>query len=418
MDQGFFAGASFLINIMLARWLSLGEYGFFAVIYAIFILLARIHSAILIEPMSIFGRGKYAENLSEYLGLVIYWHCGIFGGLALLLLLIAGLLWWAGLSVFANGALCIAVITPFVLLMWLVRQAFYVKRQIHLAATGGALYLVLSLLGIHGLYTSGFLSPTTAIIVMGLAGLLVSVWSIILLRPLLFSGKKLTPGLVINDCWGYGKWAVGGGLLIWFTNNIYFIVLPWTAGFEEGGAFRALLNLLLPFQHMVLAISGILLPLMAGKFWKTGIKDVHKLLKISTLIVIPLGLLYSLLVIVYSKPLIRVLYAGKYDDYAGDIWLGALLPVLWGVLILSVTSLRAMNLPRRVFWGLVFFSITVTVVAIPLTMRFNIAGAFIGWSISLAVATCSMTWHYQKSRLADVKPGENSVLNVAGERAK
>lgn len=402
MDQGFFAGASFLINIILARWLSLGEYGFFAVIYAIFILFARLHSAILIEPMSIFGRGKYAEDLSEYLGLVIYWHCGIFGGLAFLLLLTAGLLWWAGFSVFANGAFCLAIITPFVLLMWLMRQAFYVKGQIHLAASGGALYMVLSLIGMWGIYKFGFLSHITAIVVMGLAGLLVSIWSYLLLRPQWLS-NNLTPALVMNDCWSYGKWAIGVGVLIWFTNNIYFIALPWTAGFEEGGAFRALLNLLLPFQHMTLALSSILLPLMAGKFWKTGIKDVNKLLKISALVVVPCGLLYSLVIIAYSKPLVRMLYAGKYDEYAGNIWLGALLPVLWGGLILSVTSLRAMNLPKKVFWGFLLFSITVTLVAIPLTMRFHIAGAFIGWSISLAVAACSMIWHYQKSRQTDVK---------------
>ena len=51
LDQALFAGANFLVNIFLARWLTPTEYGAFALAYSIFLLLGAFHTAILTEPM-------------------------------------------------------------------------------------------------------------------------------------------------------------------------------------------------------------------------------------------------------------------------------------------------------------------------------------------------------------------------------
>ncbi|MDR7400087.1 MAG: hypothetical protein QN144_12370, partial [Armatimonadota bacterium] len=58
-DQGLFSGANFVVNVLLARWLSPAEYGAFAVALSIFYLLAGFHSAVLTEPMMVFGAGRY-----------------------------------------------------------------------------------------------------------------------------------------------------------------------------------------------------------------------------------------------------------------------------------------------------------------------------------------------------------------------
>ena len=58
LDQGLFSGANFLVNILLARWLPPEEYGAFAVAMSVFYLLAGFHTAVLTEPMMVFGAGK------------------------------------------------------------------------------------------------------------------------------------------------------------------------------------------------------------------------------------------------------------------------------------------------------------------------------------------------------------------------
>src|SRR5580692_10756107 len=76
-DQGFFAGTTFLINLGVARQLGPEAYGTFALALTVFAFLSSIYSAVLIEPLLVFGAGAYADRLRRYLGALIYGHCAI-----------------------------------------------------------------------------------------------------------------------------------------------------------------------------------------------------------------------------------------------------------------------------------------------------------------------------------------------------
>jgi hypothetical protein len=85
LDQALFAGTNFLVNVLLARWLEPAQYGAFAVAYAVFLLLTTFHTAVLTEPMLVFGAGKYADRFPQYMGLLISGHCWVASLIALLL---------------------------------------------------------------------------------------------------------------------------------------------------------------------------------------------------------------------------------------------------------------------------------------------------------------------------------------------
>src|SRR5829696_8092535 len=70
-DQGLFATSNFVLNIMLARWLSPQDYGAFAAMFAVFLLVGTIHTGLLTEPMLVFGSARYKDRLSEYLGTLL-----------------------------------------------------------------------------------------------------------------------------------------------------------------------------------------------------------------------------------------------------------------------------------------------------------------------------------------------------------
>ena len=92
LDQGLFAGANFIVNILLARWLTPGEYGAFAVAFSVFLLLGVFHTAIFTEPMMVFGPGKYREGLPEYFGILLRGHFALMLPGAALLTAVAFLL--------------------------------------------------------------------------------------------------------------------------------------------------------------------------------------------------------------------------------------------------------------------------------------------------------------------------------------
>ena len=77
IDQALFAGANFLVNILLARWLTPTEYGAFALAYSVFLLLGTFHTAIFTEPMMVFGAGKHAEQFEKYLGILLRGHLSL-----------------------------------------------------------------------------------------------------------------------------------------------------------------------------------------------------------------------------------------------------------------------------------------------------------------------------------------------------
>jgi len=396
-DQGISAGTHFLLNILLARWLSPADYGAFAVAYSVFLLTASSHAALISEPMLVFGAGKYAPVFRRYLGILLCGHAGLAVGIAVLLAIAAVVLKAGGTAAVSQAILALAVASPFLLLFWLLRRAFYVGLKPQWAAGGGAVYLAFVLAGTFGLRARGWLSPASALILMGLAGLGVSLGLLALLRPQLASaGPPPSIRNALTDSWAYGRWAVGVGVLIWLTNNAYYVVLSMTASLEEVATFRALFNLLTPFHHITLALASIILPVMSRQFSTAGIPGVRKLVKYYLSILAPLGLLYALAVGASADLLVEIAYGGKYSTYARYLWPGLALPILWPAVSVLGNSLRAVNLPKQVFWAYLLSSAVVVAVGFPLIAMFRVPGAFASWSTALVAGLAALAWANRK----------------------
>ena len=73
-DQALYAGAHFLLNILLARWLVPADYGAFALAYSAFLLIAALYAAVVLEPMAVFGPGRYSAHRQGYLGILLRAH--------------------------------------------------------------------------------------------------------------------------------------------------------------------------------------------------------------------------------------------------------------------------------------------------------------------------------------------------------
>ncbi len=70
LGQGTFAGAHFLMNVLLARWLPPEQYGAFALAYSGFLLFLMLYGACIYEPLIVFGSGRYAGRFQEYFWLL------------------------------------------------------------------------------------------------------------------------------------------------------------------------------------------------------------------------------------------------------------------------------------------------------------------------------------------------------------
>src|SRR5665213_2817355 len=199
LDQALFYGANFASNIMLARWLGASAYGAFAVGLAIFFLAGALHTAVLTEPMMVFGGRKYANEFDWYIGLLIRYH-------------------WVGA----------AAASPFVLLAWFIRPACYVRREAQFAAAGSAVYAILLMGSFYLLQKHTLLTVFSAFLAMGFASLVGAAVTLVLLRPqwMLVRPAEITRREVLENHWAYGSWNAIATIAQWSSSQILLVLTP------------------------------------------------------------------------------------------------------------------------------------------------------------------------------------------------
>ena len=394
-DQGLFAGTNFLMNILLARWLSPAEYGAFTVAYSVFVLLIALHTAILIEPMLVFGAGKYTAQFRKYLGFLLYGHAVLTGVTSFILAMAVLLFREFGSARLTYAFLGLAIAPPFILLLWILRRAFYVRFQPQWAAAGGALYLLLMTTGLYGLYRVHWISSFAALTLMGVASMIVGLWLIRHLRPQWrLTGGNPTLRLALSDHWAYGKWSTGATALVWVPSNIYYALLPAWVGLEGSAALRALINVIMPINHATSAISVLFVPEYVKAFKDGGKARLRHFVCASLLVFGVVSAFYWGFLIMFRREVLIWFYGGRYGEYADLLIFVGLLPFSAGVVAVLANALRAIVRPDQIFWSYLGSSLVALTLGIWLLAIRGTAGAVTGLLASSVATAVAMICFY------------------------
>jgi O-antigen/teichoic acid export membrane protein len=450
LDHALFAGTNFFINVLLARWLTPTEYGAYALAFSVFVLFSSIYMALWTEPMMVFGSGKYAGHFEEYLGTLLLGH--VYSVLPVVLILL-GAAYLVGFvySVRAEHALFgLAIAAPFILLLWLVRRAFYVRLRPGWATVGGGLYFVLlpalvlalkmgnrlspvsAFLGmgvlaavitllllirlnpsqvaagaffyllfllalIYPLWTGKQLSPVAVCLGMGVATLTVSAFLLLRLRPRWKGKEGPTLGMAAGDHWRYGRWSLASGVVGWFPDNVFYLLLPAWIGLQGSGALRALVNLANPGVQTIGALSSILLPMLVRDRRKGGARAMHRKMFFFLVLFLAGAGLYFVLLWGFRSQIVRLVYAGKYQQYTTwPLLLAGLIPCGSSVSAVLGNALRALERPDRLFWCYLGSAIAAAG-SIPLALEFGLTGALAGLLIADLAKVLLMAIFYKKA---------------------
>jgi len=381
LDQGLFAGTNFALNIILARWMDCSSYGAFTTAYSIFLLAGTFHTAILTEPMLVFGAGKYANYFKSYRDFLIWAHWR-FAALASLFLGIAGLVFWLGKNPLLPQAFCgLAISSPFILLLWLVRRTFYPQMKPHLAAAGGSLYLIILSFTVWFFYHCKMLSLLTVFTAMGLASGLVSIAFLKFQKNQQSIFCPIDKQLMIKDHRDYGKWSAATAGLTWIPGNIYFILLPAIISFDASAILKAHMNLIMPALHVSSALCLLLLPKFVVEYQQNQSNFIQRVYKI--LLIFAAGSFsYGLLLYCFYKPMLHWLYDGKYQGSTFLTIAICIYPVFGTLSDVLGSIIRAMNKPAFIFrYNVISVIITLTL-GIVFVNQYGIAGA--AWAMVLS----------------------------------
>ena len=347
IDQGLTSLAGLLISLLLARWLSAESYGAFAVIYATVLFLFGFHSVLILEPMSVFGPASHAAQITDYMLAQMKVH-------AIASALLSGAMLVAGLamkqfgihrelvSAILGGALAI----PFLFFVWLVRRMCYVIHRPAIAVRGSAIYLLMIVIGLAAMRAGGWLSPCSAFLLMGVAGLLSVLWMLQplgLLRP---PTKGCSWSTVWRQNWRYGKWLVGSTALFSVASQAQTYVAAAMVGLSAAGILRATMIPSLVMTQIVTATALLVLPSMAGDYGNGRISQLRKKAVLCTVSLTAIAAVYAGILAAFSQPLERLLFGNKFAAYAALISILALVPVCNGFALGFGMAVRACQKPH------------------------------------------------------------------------
>lgn len=348
VDQVSSAAASFLLNVFLARSLSAFEYGVFSITFSIYVLIVVIHTASITEPMLVFGASRYDREFEKYLSNLarLQWILSFIIVAVLLVLSVATSL--LNQNLLASNLLALSIASPAILALIFLRRTVYIRGQQHLAGLVGVIHLllVLFLLMFSGLLLGTHIQPWHGFLIMGFSSLvcifLLSKWLglNIFISPLGMSTE------VTREHWNYGRWSLPTNLLSWFPWNFPYIALAIFSNGENAAYLRSYMNLILPFLHIITAMSTAIIPVLARHRHTTH----YYLLLVRTLVLVAVASsIYWLLLGIGHDEIVGFLYSGRFTDRSNLLWILAFLPIFEGQIVVLVSGLRALERSSLVF---------------------------------------------------------------------
>jgi O-antigen/teichoic acid export membrane protein len=385
LDQGLISGSNFVLSILLARWLTPALYGAYAVAFGIFVLLTLVYGALVLEPMSVFGGAAFRKSLRAYLRSLIWIHLAIAVAVVVGVGAASTLMRASGSGRDVGQALWgVALAAPCILFMWVIRRALYLRMAPGKAISGAVMYCALIFSGLWLLNQFSFLSPLTALLLMGFSALCAGIWLLAFLRATLPHDTEPAPALggVWSRHWIYGRWALFSSLAAWIPAYIFYPLVTRFSGLAASGELRALNNFVSPLDQTLAALSLLFLPYAARVRAERGVQEFRSLA--GKLLALSIGgsALYWLIVVNFRLPIFRLLYSGKYSEVAYLLPAVALGSILWCAAYGPAIALRAMESPKSVFAAF-FVTTVVCLIAGTLAARaFGLQGAI--WSSNAA----------------------------------
>lgn len=395
-DHAAQAAAGLMLNVVLARALRPQDYGIFTLLFVGFLFASGFHTALVVEPLLIFGSGRYVGRFRAYLRQVLALH-GWFSVVAAAVMLAGSAVAWAmGAAAVASGLAALAVTTPLALLQWLVRRACYCHGQTHVAVLASGGYLVVLAGTLAGMQAAGGLSIATGVLAFGVAGFL----SALPVAAWLAGGRDASPGRVTargvwRRHWRYGRWVCFTAVTRWLSQDIFYFALPLVASAAAVGHLRAMVTLTLPLGQVFPPLLVLLTPVLVRQR-ATGAFD--QTVRRVTAAFAAGGAAFWLLLWVVREPVVRALYGAAFVPSADLLGLLALMPIAICLGGVWRAGLRAHERSDLIFTGsLAAAAVTLTAGA-ALVLTSGVTGAAIGLVLAPLTSGTVNAWQLRRLR--------------------
>lgn len=388
LDQGLFSGANFVLSILLGRKLLPEVYGAYAIASSIMLIIAGIQSALIFEPMMVYGPTKFKSNLSNYISKLSKLQLAI--TIPLSIVLIACSLFLK--NPVKEALLGMAVVIPFYLAFWFLRQSCYIESKSGLAAISSSIYFVVSFVGIFILIFTNQLTLSSyylLVIVSSIIGLTYLSYVII------YKGSKTLGEFTYKEIssvhWNYGRWILPATIANSVAVLIIAPVYGLLRGLGEAGAFKAFQNLTTPISQLFVALNLLSLPLLSRTRSEVGERAAGK--QFLKLFQVYTGLLifYLIPLHVWGNSIIFWLYKNTYYlSFSEVIIFIEILITLYVPAFLLGLRARYQERPKSILFAKIGSAVVTILLIGPLISNLGLAGAILVLMLGLIVEITSL----------------------------
>ncbi|HLV88236.1 MAG TPA: lipopolysaccharide biosynthesis protein [Candidatus Sulfotelmatobacter sp.] len=376
-----------MVNVALARTQTKEDYGTFALSYSIFMFLSGLHSAMVLEPFTVYGSGRYQGAFGRYWKLMMRGNVLVGFALSVVLFLASRLFLQFAPSLNSPSLVGLALTIPFILSGSFLRRSFYVVRKPNLAArTSLAFCLTVGLL-LWISTQSHRLNGFSAFVILAV-GWLVAGMTIV--RDLPF-GKNTSflesEPRYWREHWVYSRWVLAQAFVYQFMHQGYYWLVAGFLSVKEVGELKAMYVLIAPIEQVMISLSFLFLPALAAEYAGQNTATFRSVWRRYALLELAITVAFALAMRMVGAPVIHILYAGKFDDLAPMLFLLALVPLTMALGNAMSDAIRAVEKPRLVFYSAVGSALATFLIGVPLVKYFGLHGAVYGMLVSGAAFT-------------------------------
>jgi len=407
-DQVLISGTNFVTGVLTARALDQAEFGAFSVIYAGLLFANILQSTLITQPHNVLGATRSGDDYRRYTSSTAAAQLGIVAILALLLLpltIVALLRGWA------TAPMLVAVIPAVVFwqLQEFVRRVLYTEQRYSrafandLIGYGGQTVALIVMYASFKLRGTPFTGAMALYTLAGASAVAAIVGAIQLRRDLIarLDWKH------IRENWNFGAWLAGGELMGW-CSSLHMQV--WWAALLLGTAASANLRAAMILFGPARVISFFLSTVLPTKFAKAlsagGADALHAKLKFVYFGLIPTVGAYCLLLVVFPRQVLWLIYGDRYVADASAITVLMLYSVAAFLNYMQLVMSAALTASRKthhIFIGSLAGCVVALIMSPLLIKQFGSSGGILSMiATTLVVGVLFTSAYFRRVRNATI----------------
>jgi len=390
-DQFLLSLGLFLTTVLLAKACSPALFGAFGITKSVLILVDLVRRTLVELPVMVFVPAQRRPEKGATLGAA----AGLQFGLAIVFCVLMGaglgamaLLGVPGYMLGAVGALAAASL--FVAGREFVRASLYSLHRPRTALLVSGMARALLAGGVFAMYVAGVLSPVTAWVAVGAtdaAGLLLGRWFV----PLAVAEGLRRLRRTAGAFWRFGRWMAASYGMMWVARMFPAVALGMLHGSGAPAAIFAGISITSPLTLVATPFTNVFVARGSQILSRQGPRALARYLALRRLWLLVVVGAIALPLAGFARPLLHLLYGGKYD---GAAWIVRLLSVqLFMLGLVRTLSIGLVCLRRAKLHFYVHATCGVVSLALvyPVVALFRVEGC-VGLMVGIEVLYCVLFW--------------------------